>query len=122
MPKGIECKTWQEHIDRFWSWVNLPFDATINECWEWTGCLTFTGYGYFSIKGKMLRAHRFVYTLYVGEVSKHLKVCHRCNNKLCVNPNHLYLGTQKQNMIDAMNDSLYMRDKISGRFVTTVIV
>lgn len=49
---------------------------------------------------KKYKAHRFAYKLFVGELIPGLKICHTCDNPLCVNPKHLYQGTQKQNMTD----------------------
>lgn len=79
-----------------------------NECWEWNGAKQKDGHGKFSARGKnkiaTFVASRLSYFLHNGSIDNSLLVCHTCNNPSCVNPNHLYLGTAKDNyddMIDA---------------------
>ncbi len=68
-------------------------------CWNWTGKPK-QGYGDFYMKGKPYPAHRASYILFIKDVLPDMMVCHGCNNKLCVNPEHLYTGTHLDNMRD----------------------
>jgi hypothetical protein len=70
-----------------------------NGCWIWTGMQSKTGYGQVKRDGKFLFSHRYSYMLYKGDIGKKF-VLHICDVRLCVNPDHLILGTQKDNQQD----------------------
>lgn len=85
--------------DAFWSRVEMT--PTECGCLEWNGSLTSKGYGVFSCRGYPVKAHRMAYELSVdGRISKGDSVLHKCNNRKCVNPSHLYLGDHEDNMRD----------------------
>lgn len=69
-------------------------------CWLWLGYVDKIGYGVFSIKSLNYKAHRVAYELFKGVIPKGLCVMHICDNMICVNPSHLVLGTQLENIKD----------------------
>ena len=69
-------------------------------CWLWTASTFRTGYGKFRVDDRMVSAHRVSYELHNGLIPEGLHVCHTCDVKVCVNPDHLWLGTNQDNVDD----------------------
>lgn len=80
-------------------------------CWYWTGAKRSTGYGNFCFNGVSTGAHRVSWFIFKGNIKNNLFVLHKCDNPSCVNPEHLFLGTQKDNIEDmhrkGRNQKLY---------------
>jgi len=92
--------------ERFWAKVDV---RGADECWPWMASRNHKGYGRFKFRLHSTRSHRISYELLVGPIPDGLFVCHHCDNPPCVNPAHLFLGTNTDNIRDA---------KAKGRLAT----
>jgi hypothetical protein len=92
---------WKPLINRFLENVNKT-----ESCWIWTGYKQSNGYGQIGVNYKNKLAHRVSYEIHIGKIPDGFLVRHSCDNPSCVNPSHLLLGTQKQNLED-----MYFRER-----------
>lgn len=84
--------------ERFWAKVQKS-----ESCWIWQAGLFDNGYGQFRLGKRKVKAHCFSWVIYFGQIPQGKLICHRCDNKQCVNPSHLFIGTHKDNAQDREN-------------------
>ena len=100
------------YTEKFWSKVDQR-----GTCWLWTGPRSGAGYGTFQARlndQAFWRAHRYSWALANGEIQEGMLVLHRCDNRWCVNPEHLFIGTDKDNVHDAMRKGRHTRGTMNG--------
>ncbi len=87
----------QQSISVFWSKVDIK---SSDDCWDWLAGLFRSGYGSYTADNKTYRAHRISWELTNGPIPEDRLILHKCDNKRCCNPNHLYCGTHTDNQHD----------------------
>ncbi|QEL14280.1 HNH endonuclease [Limnoglobus roseus] len=111
---SFDCDAAQSPIaaDRFWGKVRRGVGA--DDCWEWAGATNSKGYGVISVGGRLWLAHRFAYALAVSDPGA-AQVLHRCDNRVCVRPDHLAAGTAADNAADMVAKGRQPRGESHGQ-------
>lgn len=110
--RGLNLKGHADFEERFWVKVNM-----LGDCWEWDAYRKPNGYGQFTLfKGKFVGAHTISYALTFGPIPAGCVICHHCDNPPCVNPSHLFLGTQSDNAHDMFAKRRATRSRGTDRF------
>jgi len=112
MPKGIYDRETAE--SRFWKKVERS-----DTCWNWLGSKSEDGYGWFTENKKTITAHRYSYLLHKGEIPEGNLIRHTCDNRDCVNPDHLILGTPADNSLDMILRDRQAKGDKNGAAVLT---
>lgn len=99
----------EEELERFLSKTSPNFEDTKSQCWIWYGALEKAGYGSFNLRGKTIRASRLSFLHFKDSIPSGMMVCHTCDIKRCINPEHLFLGTMSDNVMDSVNKGLVAR-------------
>lgn len=115
MPKVRIAHRWMTALQRFWAQVNKygPIHAMKGQCWQWMGkpaCV----YGQLTVNGKTVQAHRYSWEIHNGLIPANIQVLHKCDNPLCVNPSHLFLGSQSDNVQDCLRKGRHRKGDSRG--------
>lgn len=81
---------------------SIEIDEQSN-CWNWTKAKHRQGYGHTAYKSKYILAHRLSWIIFIGDIPENNNICHKCDNPSCINPDHLFIGTQTDNVKDCKN-------------------
>lgn len=95
------ARSWDELVRVFWKYVDKKGRTA---CWEWKASRHWIGHGQFNVFGVSTGSHRVAMMIHLGrKLKKGEFICHKCDNPPCCNPRHLFIGTQRDNMLDMVN-------------------
>ena len=97
----------------------LSIPVTESGCWLWTANTGRDGYGKIKVNKHTVRAHRFSWEVHCGPIPNGLQVLHRCDVPCCVNPDHLFLGTNIDNVSDCVKKDRHARGNRNGSAILT---
>ncbi len=98
--------------EEFWNSVNISKDS---ECWEWLGCRASNGYGKVYYQKRTYTAHRIAYFVTFNIILPPTQcICHTCDNRICCNPSHLFVGSNKDNSYDMIKKQRQARGESQG--------
>ena len=114
-------------IAKFWMYVEVDKSTRLirtakkwlGYCWIWKGHLFQNGYGHYSLHQKAYKAHRVAFFLNNGDIPKGMYVCHICDNTKCVNPEHLFVGTPKDNTLDMIAKGRLIKFRSKRKIATS---
>jgi hypothetical protein len=109
MPQGGRLMIDEVAERRFWAKVEKTED-----CWIWTGARNPDGYGNVGIRKKFMKAHRVAWMITSGPIPEGMRVLHRCDNPSCVKPDHLFIGSQYDNVKDMERKNRAVKCRGSG--------
>ena len=108
----------KKFLERFWNSANI---REVDNCWEWKRAIQSKGYGSVGIgRKKTALAHRVAYEITYGEIPEGMWILHRCDNRRCVNPKHLFLGTNEDNVRDMVQKGRQAKGEKNGKSKLTI--